>query len=193
MDILSKIRECRRHIAGWKKKVKTNSDLKIKELKRSIHSLTHKDHFPSQELGELKHQLNRAYREEEEFWKQQSMVTWLTHGDKLSKYFFSVAKQRQATNRINHLVDDDSGLRRYSEEEMAEVVVRYFSKLFSSEVEHEPDMINSLFFQEAPIKVSNDQNDMMLSQISDQEVKEAVFDIGAEKTPGPDGLSTGPA
>lgn len=74
VDIISRIRECRRHIAVWKKKAKVKSEAKIKKLKWQIHSLTHEENFSSQALGELKQQLRRAYREEEEYWRQQSRI-----------------------------------------------------------------------------------------------------------------------
>lgn len=100
-----------------------------------------------------------------------------------------IAKQRAATNIIIHLLDEESGQRKYAEEEMEKVAVSYFSKLFTSEMAVDMNSSSPYFFKEAPVKVSDHQNRDLLSQVSAQEVKEAIFDIGAEKTPGPVGLT----
>lgn len=157
-DVVSRIRECKSHIAAWKKKEKTNSELNIKELKWRIHSLSHQEQFFSQELRDLRQQLNRAYREEEEYWRQQSRLTWLSNGDKMSKYFFSIAKQRATKNRILQLLDEDSGCRKYTEDDMAEIAVKYFSNVFSSEMICGMDSASSFFFKENHIKVNDNQN-----------------------------------
>lgn len=38
-------------------------------------------------------------------------------------------------------------------------------------------------------KVTQYMNEMLMAQVMDEEIKGAVFDLGALKAPGPDGLS----
>ncbi|KAK8625748.1 hypothetical protein V6N13_056909 [Hibiscus sabdariffa] len=69
---------------------------------------------------------------EESYWAQRSHVRWLTQGDKNTAYFHARAFGRRKKNRIQGLYDDDTGCWTDKHREVAGVVTRYFSTLFSS-------------------------------------------------------------
>ena len=69
---------------------------------------------------------------EENFWKQKARVRWLELGDKNTKFFHSVVKQRRLQS-IVHGVRDEQGNWITLEDGIGEEAVRYFSLLFSAE------------------------------------------------------------
>lgn len=48
-------------------------------------------------------ELLKAYKEEENFWRQRSRLMWLAAGDRNSGYFHVVCKGKRARNRITVL------------------------------------------------------------------------------------------
>lgn len=73
---------------------------------------------------------------------------------------------------------------RETDDEIQEVITSYFDTLFSTtQTEEEfPDRYTMK-------KLSKQQNYELLSPISENEVKEAVFAMHPDKSPGPDGLN----
>lgn len=60
----------------------------------------------SNQISSIKKDLTKAYLNEERFWKQKSLISWLKEGDQNTKYFHGCAKFRKAQNRIISIKDD---------------------------------------------------------------------------------------
>lgn len=141
--------------------------------------------IPSEEILNLKWNLCSAFREEELYWRQKSRTLWLKDGDRNTKFFHAVTKQRRARNRITKLknprggwVESDPGIEKVASE--------YFENLFTSS---EPNNIEeSLRYVTA--KVTPDMNDSLLRLPSDAEIRKAVDNINPDKAPGPDGMTS---
>lgn len=84
-----------------------------------------------EQKNELIGKLNRALGQEEQFWKQRSKENWVKLGDHNTKYFHHKANKRQNHNCLYGLMDDN-GCWRKDRRGMEEVMVSYFTKLFSS-------------------------------------------------------------
>lgn len=69
-DLVSKIRNCIKELAGWKRKNKPNSAVQIQDLNWRIHNLTYQPTFDRGELQALRSKLHQAYKEEEAYWMQ---------------------------------------------------------------------------------------------------------------------------
>lgn len=69
-------------------------------------------------------------------------------------------------------------------EEIQEVVVTYFNNLFKSTGEHD-----RLTDREIVNQVTVEENEALVSPVTIEEVKEAVFAMHPDKSPGLDGLN----
>lgn len=132
----------------------------------------------------LKSELVKAYKEEETYWRQKCKDKWASKGDLNTKFYHASVKTSRSRKRILKL-RDDSGQMQFSEAAKAQVANDYFTKLFKKEsldnFEH--------FFEGFEPKVSETMNDLLIREVSTEEVREAVFAINPSSAPGPDGMS----
>nr|XP_027102884.1 uncharacterized protein LOC113724156 [Coffea arabica] len=136
------------------------------------------------ELQQAQASLRRALTMEESLWRQRARVKWLALGDRNTKFFHSVVKQRRMTSIIHRIQKPDEG---WVKEDalIGEEAVRYFSSLFSLEdvpgMGEVPDVI--------PRLVSMEDNER-LEEVPDlEEVRQAICQMDGESAAGPDGYS----
>ncbi|CAH9101392.1 unnamed protein product [Cuscuta europaea] len=105
--------------------------------------------------------------------------------DRCTKYFHSIVKKRQAKNSIASIRLQDGTLTQ-SMDQVAKEFISFFKGLFGT-------VVPSLDFDPNILASGNtiDQSlfDSLISPVTDLEIKEALFDIGNDKAPGPDGYS----
>ncbi|XP_057730440.1 uncharacterized protein LOC130945751 [Arachis stenosperma] len=87
-------------------------------------------------------------------------------------------------NRIDKL-RDEAGHWIQGETEIMRLVETHFAKLFTSEGDRNMEEC----LKHIPIRVTGKMNDNLMAKITDEEIKEAVFNMGSLKAPGPDGLN----
>ncbi|WZY88204.1 hypothetical protein YC2023_044939 [Brassica napus] len=85
--------------------------------------------------------LRAAYLAEESYWKQRSRLLWLRLGDRNSGFFHSVTKGRRRANMFS-VIEDEQGAPVYKEEQIAQVIVEYFGKLFSSSATNSTETVS---------------------------------------------------
>lgn len=99
--ITERIRSCRQAMAKLKHRSNLNADMRIRtiqsRLNRAMESTRRMDR---QQIPQLQQDLNRAYSDEERYWKQKSRNTWMHEGDRNTSYFHACAKNRFSQNRI---------------------------------------------------------------------------------------------
>lgn len=120
------------------------------------------------------------------YWKQKSRVNWLAHGDRNSKFFHACASQRRAKNKINGLVSTH-GDWCTDNSSMAEIILDYFSHLFSSNNPTEADQNKVLDSME--MRIDRNMNSILNAPFTTEEVRKAIFDLHPDKAPGPHGMS----
>lgn len=120
---------------------------------------------------------------QEIYWKQRSKQFWLREGDQNTRFFHKYASRRKKNNSIVGLrnkngdwVDSVQGVQ--------DIITDYFSELFLSSRSTE-----FLSDREKVRRVTVEQNQQLVQPISNDEVKDAVFSMHAEKAPGFDGLN----
>lgn len=101
-----------------------------------------------------------------------------------TKYYHASVKHNRAKKRIVKL-KDDLGQDQFSEEAKGEVATAYFANLFKSANIGE----FSELFEGFSARVTPTMNDSLSKDVSNAEVKEAVFSIKPGSAPGPDGMT----
>lgn len=127
--------------------------------------------------------LNALLLQEEEYWKQRAKLHWLAEGDENTKFFHSFASTRKKENTIHYLVGDN-GERFDDQKGMSEVVRKYFTDLFTGEVEE-----GNLAHEEGVRFVSPEQNLKLIEEFKFEEFTVAVKQMHPDKSSGPDGLN----
>ncbi|GJY63013.1 RNA-directed DNA polymerase, eukaryota, reverse transcriptase zinc-binding domain protein [Tanacetum coccineum] len=119
---------------------------------------------------------NDAMKDEEKLLAQKARIDWLNEGDKNNVFFHKVIKGRRSRNSV-HSICDENGVT-YEKEDVPLQCVKHFQQfLGKSTYTHDIDL-------------SNEEADSMVKEVSDREIKEALFDIGDNKAPRPDGYSS---
>ncbi|XP_021985901.1 uncharacterized protein LOC110882124 [Helianthus annuus] len=125
-----------------------------------------------------------AAYDEECFLKQKSKVEWFCAGDSNTKYFHNVVKSRNARSKI-HSVKDTSGIR-HEGSGVAAALVTHYSNFLGVE-----DQVTSINLDSMFVNVlTHEAAANMVRQVTREEVKAAMFNIGENKAPGPDGYTS---
>lgn len=123
---------------------------------------------------------------ERSFYYQQAKCAYLTKSDKCTKFFHSLVKRNAKRNYVAAIMKDD-GTPTTSQSEVATEFVGYYRNLLGTYSTCDP--IDSNIFGEGP-RLSLEHADSLVRDISQQEIKDALFSIGDDKSPGPDGYSS---
>jgi hypothetical protein len=92
-------------------------------------------------------------------------------------------KKEKKQNTTKCLVDEN-GIKHEDRDGMCDVVLEYFTKLFTSEISAPEENV----LDDVQRKVTAEMHIGLLAPFTEEEVKKALFNIGDLKAPGPDGL-----
>lgn len=141
---------------------------------------------PNERLSNLKNELWIEYRsivhQEEAYWLHQAKSKWITYGDENTHFFHQACLIRRRQNRIIALLDNEENWV-YEDDKLQELVVDYYSSLYSS------SGLNSCNFQTNTSFPQILERDLLSlgGEISFDETKKALFSMQNLKAPGPDG------
>ena len=107
-------------------------------------------------------------------------------GDKNSGFFHATTRIRRGINKFS-VIENDAGEAVYEESEILEVIIEYFSNLFTSSNALSIDVVEEAISSRIP----EDTNNKLITIPTAKEVCDAVFNIHPDKAPGPDGFSAG--
>ncbi|XP_075507347.1 uncharacterized protein LOC142544167 [Primulina tabacum] len=185
-NIMEKMESLSTKLAEWGRKKNSIFKDEIEQCKKDIEKLRLSD---SEEdavgIQKIKYILTKLISQEELHWKQKAKEHWLQYGDLNTQFFHSVATQRKEMNRIKSL-DDDSGVRHSNITDICKVVSTYFENLFE-----DADAIYEPVMQVVDRVVTNEVNESLTAPFKDEEFKKAIFQMKADKSPGPDGFNPG--
>lgn len=185
-NIVKKIDTLKTHLSNWNSSKYRRADVEISTLKKKLIQLENRaaSRENIQEIKQCKNRINTLWEREELFWKARSRLKWLRSGDRNSKYFHATTIHRRSINRVSRL-RNSTGEWVENQSDLLKLVNDHFSSLFTSTNPTNIDDITRL----VPPKISREVNEMLLRPVEEWEIKQAVFDMGPNKAPGPDGLS----
>lgn len=141
------------------------------------------DEVQTNHYFEERRKLEELMIHEEAYWKQRAKSFWLMEGDSNSKFFHAYATTRKKRNNINRLVNDRNEVIT-DHEGMCRIVKDYFLKLFDKGDRPGQVCLNSF----EPV-ISEEQNEMLVAELSFEEFSVAIKQMHPDKSAGPDGLN----
>jgi hypothetical protein len=129
-------------------------------------------------------EIQELLKREETLWKQKSREQWLTSSDLNTRFFYLSTVIRRRRNYIEFM-KDEHGSWLTKREDIGKCFCRNFVKLFNSDNPQFPLDLEGL----VPCCISEEENDQLVTPLSPEEVKAAVFAMKSNKAPGPDGMS----
>ena len=136
--------------------------------------------------AELQRKYHKACTEEETYWKVKSRMLWLQAGDKNTSFFHKQAQARKNYNSISEIQMHDQVIRDF--DGIKEAAHSFYKNLYSAP-DLDPADPNNYPLSEIPSLVNDDDNTLLNSPISNQEIKKALFKMDLDKAPRPDGFS----
>ncbi|KAG7569624.1 Endonuclease/exonuclease/phosphatase superfamily [Arabidopsis thaliana x Arabidopsis arenosa] len=125
---------------------------------------------------------------EENYLKQKSKLHWLHVGDKNNKVFYNAISERHSQNFIHEIIDENGNCLKNMEDIKAEGV-RFFSHLLS----HQPSDFTGISVDDLrellTFRCSTQEQEQLLVDVTEEEVKQIIFSMPLNKSPGPDGYT----
>lgn len=125
---------------------------------------------------------NDILNQEDSYWKQRARIQWLSTGERHTKFFHASAKQKQRRLQIAQLKTPD-GDWCSDDLQLQEMARQCYLKLYT----HEPTIPLQPHQWTFP-KLNRNSLRWLNRVVTGDEIKRAVFDLGAHKAPDPDGL-----
>ena len=111
-------------------------------------------------------------------------MSWLTYGDRNTKFFHSKVSQRRRQNFIEGM-KNANGVWVEEVDEVEEVASEYFMNIFNAGTcDRMEECLNTV-----DRKITDDMLEVLSRPYSSEEVKAALFQMGPTKAPGPDGMN----
>lgn len=123
-----------------------------------------------------------AAQSHESILRQKARSRWIKEGDCNSRYFNLLMNANRKHNSLQGIMVDGSWIDESGE--VKEVVRQFFMQRFQESDQDRP-RLDGIHFQ----TIGHPQNEMLVGRFQEDEVKQAVWDCGSEKSPGPDGLN----
>ncbi|XP_057950992.1 uncharacterized protein LOC131145824 [Malania oleifera] len=122
-----------------------------------------------------------------QFLAQVAKYRYFKNYDRGTSYFHAILKRNRARNHITS-VTKQNGVVTESYEQVGIEFVQYYQHLLGEEVRC--DKLDDQVISRGPF-VNKEERQQMIVPVTDEEIREALFSIGDEKSPGLDGYSVG--
>ncbi|XP_074266553.1 uncharacterized protein LOC141589828 [Silene latifolia] len=120
------------------------------------------------------------------FLEQKAKVDWTAMGDDNTHYFHSQLKHRRAQNKVIQIKDQGGKLCTDSSA-IQQAFIEYYHGLLGSS--NTVDNVCESVIAAGPILTAA-HHEILTAEVSSEEIRKAMFDIGGNKAPGPDGFNS---
>ncbi|XP_060181961.1 uncharacterized protein LOC132611561 [Lycium barbarum] len=135
-------------------------------------------------LNQANANLIRHYKVEEAFWKQKSSIKWHNEGDLNTRFFHSVMASKKNRLLLTKIKNDEGNWIE-GVNDIAKEAIMFFEKQFTRENIVMEDSILSCL----PRVIDPGDNEELCKLPTLQEIKEVVFSMNSDSSPGPDGVN----
>ena len=186
------LRGLKRALKIWAKSIKyPTAKRKYDKEALEIHQLDMEDVVVTQELWnqevDLQNSLHQPCNEEEEYWRQNSIILWLLAGYKNMSFFHKQAETHEHFKAVNEIQYQGQETKEF---EGIKKVSHYLFKDLYTVPDEVPIDSYSYPLSLVPPLVQNEDNMSLTAPILMQELKNSLDHMEDEKTPGPDGFMT---
>nr|GFB38012.1 RNA-directed DNA polymerase, eukaryota [Tanacetum cinerariifolium] len=115
---------------------------------------------------------------------QKAKIKWSIEGDENSRYYYGVLNKKRGRLTFRGVLVDGVWM------ESPHLVKHEFFEHFKNRFE-KPNKSRILLERDFVKTISLEQNDDLEREVSNEEIKRAVWDCGIDKAPGPDGFTFG--
>eukprot|EP00253_Pinus_taeda_P019808 PITA_19808 len=186
----TKIKSTRKDLKDWAKvsyqepeKIKKKIQQDLEEIQNQIEHQGFTHHLKNKEW-EAQGQLMHIKREEEIKWRIKSRQLWLKEGDKNTAYFHKQATVRKVRNNVN-AITDSQGSQHNDQESIKRVAFLHFKSLL---MENQEETDYAALLQHLPKGISQEANDSLNREITEEEIRKAIWTLQPDNSPGPDGF-----
>ncbi|XP_074283587.1 uncharacterized protein LOC141608131 [Silene latifolia] len=120
------------------------------------------------------------------FMERKAKVDWINMGDDNTQYFHTHLKNRRATKKFIQ-IQDTSGKLCTTSTDIQQAFISFYADLLGSSKAVDPVCAPIIT---AGILLNEAHHDILLAEVSSDEVKRPMFDICGNKAHGPDGFSS---
>ncbi|KAL0401626.1 UNVERIFIED_CONTAM: hypothetical protein Slati_4192500 [Sesamum latifolium] len=127
--LMRELEHCKLGLINWSRKEFGDISNKISKLEKEIDKKSIATGDVRTRLAGLREELFRLHSAEEIKWKQHGKAAWLAEGDRNTAFFHAKASQRNKTNQIDWLKDED-GIWRDDVDAIQDIIQSYFQTIF---------------------------------------------------------------
>lgn len=127
---------------------------------------------------------------EEAYFKQKSRINWLAVGDQNTGFFHRVTQARTAFNAIHSLLGLDGAVAT-SPEAIGELALNHFRSILSPYIPPGSRLNSQLVASTFSFICSPEESQVLVRMPSAEEISKTIFKLNPNKSPGPDGLTSG--
>ncbi|KAL8116353.1 hypothetical protein AgCh_022742 [Apium graveolens] len=183
-NIQEKVKICSQQLDQWGKEITSKFSSRIKSCKLELKKLRkRKDSVSVERYKEIKGKLFVILEQKEIFWRQRSKQLWLHSGDKNTRFFHAAASDRRRSNKIQKLKNGEGEWIEWGDG-LEEHITAHFNHLFTATQSSWQEVVECI-----ENRVTLEQNEELLKQITEEEVRRALFQMNPDKAPGPDGFT----
>ncbi|GKV12444.1 hypothetical protein SLEP1_g23583 [Rubroshorea leprosula] len=183
-----KLKMLKKDLRIWNKEVFGVIETRIEEAKEAIKLIDEKNDMG--QISELEknerasnfRQLQEWVDKKSNLLYQKARLRWLKERDANSKYFHSCVARRKSQNSLGGIVQNGRWID--DVQEVKTTVKDFFREKFREDRWDRP-VLESINFN----MISDEENAMLVAEFGEEEIKEAVWNCGGSKSPGPDGFN----
>lgn len=181
MEIQSRVLK---ELWAWDRTVLGELKKRVKNLRKELEKCRREPISNRQVNREhlLRYKLERLLDQQHIYWKQRAHSTWLTKGDRNTKFFHAQASEKKKRNTIQKLQDGHGGL--VAGNQLKSFISNQYQQLFRSNGCSQMDAV----LQCVQARVTPEMREGLAAPYQREEVWVALKDMGDLKAPGADGI-----